>query len=96
LTFPETPLFAKGMTQPCNNGLKKAEVSKNDVPDQKASMAVPLSLSVITGRAIPRDGASIAAAKVTIQILWKTSMNPFLGLNAGLISSNSCGTDDPC
>jgi len=41
-----------------------AEVIKNDVPAQKASIAEPASSLVMIGKAMLRDVASIAAARV--------------------------------
>lgn len=57
-------------------------MSKNEVPDQKASMAVPLSFVVMIGRAILRDVASSAAARVMKHIEEKARMNAVVGLNS--------------
>jgi hypothetical protein len=73
----------KTWLNPTTTGWKTAEVSRNDVPAQKASMAVPLSFSVIMGRAILRDVASRAAADVTIQIEINAKRKPRPGLNGG-------------
>ena len=69
--------------KPAMTGWKTAEVTRNDVPDQKASMAVPRSFSVMMGRAIERDVASSAAARVMIQMLIKAKRKPLPGLKAG-------------
>lgn len=53
------------------------------MPDQKASMAVPRSFSAIIGRAILREVASRAAARVMIQMLIKANKNLLPGLKAG-------------
>lgn len=45
-------------------GMRIAEVIKNDVPAQKASMAEPPSSFVMIGKAMLRDVASTAAARV--------------------------------
>lgn len=50
------------------------------MPDQKASMAVPLSFTVIMGSAMERDVASIAAASVTRQSDEKARMKAVVGL----------------
>lgn len=68
-------------------GWKTADVTKKEVPDQKASIAVPLSFSVMIGRAIEREVASIAAARVTIQMETKARIKPLEGLNSGSICS---------
>lgn len=47
-------------------GWKTVEHSKNDVPDQKASMAVPLSFSAMVGRATDSDVAS----RATTRVIW--------------------------
>ena len=65
-------------------GWKTAEVSKNDVPDQNASMAVPLSFSVMIGSAILREVASRAAARVMIHIEVNASRKPLEGLKTGV------------
>jgi hypothetical protein len=64
-------------------GWNTAEVTRNDVPDQKASIAVPRSFSVMTGRAMEREVASRAAARVMIQMLMKAKRKPLPGLKAG-------------
>ena len=46
-------------------------------------MAVPRSFSVMMGRAIERDVASSAAARVMIQMLMKAKRKPLPGLKAG-------------
>ena len=70
-------------------GWKTAEVSKNDVPDQNASMAVPLSFSVIIGSAILREVASRAAARVMIHIEVNASRKPLDGLKTGVTALSS-------
>jgi hypothetical protein len=62
-------------------------VSKNEVPDQKASIAVPFSFSVMMGSAILRDVASRAAARVMIHIEVNARRNPLDGLKAGATGS---------
>ena len=74
-------------------GWNTAEVTRNEVPDQKASMAVPLSLSVTIGKAILREVASSAAASVTTQMDIKASTKDLPGLKTGLASS---GGDTLC
>lgn len=64
-------------------GWKTAEVTRNEVPDQKASMAEPRSFTVMMGRAIEREVASRAAARVMIQMLRKARIKPLPGLKAG-------------
>jgi hypothetical protein len=64
-------------------GWKTAEVTRKEVPDQKASMAVPRSFSVMMGRAILREVASRAAARVIMQMLMKAKRKPLPGLKAG-------------
>jgi len=51
-------------------------------------MAVPLSFSVIIGKAILRDVASRAAARVIMHIDTKARIKPLPGLKAGFTSSN--------
>lgn len=69
-------------------GWNTAEVTRKEVPDQKASIAVPLSFSVMIGMAIERDVASRAAASVMMQMLMNAKRNPLPGLKAGWKSSN--------
>lgn len=57
-------------------------MSKNDVPDQKASMAVPPSFEVMIGSAILREVASSAAARVMRHMEEKARMNAVVGLNS--------------
>ena len=64
-------------------GWNTADVTRNDVPDQKASIAVPRSFSVMMGRAIEREVASSAAARVMIQMLMKAKRKSLPGLKAG-------------
>ena len=64
-------------------GWNTAEVTRKEVPDQKASIAVPRSFSVIMGRAILSEVASRAAARVMMQILKKARRKPLPGLKAG-------------
>ena len=72
-------------------------MTKKDVPDQNASIAVPLSLSVMMGRAMEREVASRAAAKVMIQILINASRKPLFGLKAGWkFSSGVAGMSGVC
>ncbi len=59
-------------------------MSKNDVPDQNASIAVPLSFSVMIGSAILREVASRAAARVIMHIEVKARRNPLEGVKAGV------------
>ena len=40
---------------------------RKDVPDQKASIAVPWSFDAMMGRATEREVASRAAARVTVE-----------------------------
>lgn len=68
-------------------GWNTAEVTRKEVPDQKASIADPLSLSVMIGNAILKDVASNAAASVIIQMEAKANINDFPGLNGVLKSS---------
>lgn len=65
-------------------GWTTAEATRKEVPDQKASRAVPLSLSVMTGRAMLREVASRAAARVMMQMEAKARMKDFLGLKTWL------------
>jgi len=69
-------------------------VTKKEVPDQKASIAVPLSFSVIIGSAILREVASRAAARVTIHIDAKARRNPLDGWNKGFTSSSGVRLGD--
>jgi hypothetical protein len=62
-------------------------VTRNDVPDQKASIAVPPSLTVMIGRAIDREVASSAAARVIMHIETKARTNLRVGLNSEVTSS---------
>lgn len=64
-------------------GWNTAELMRNDVPDQKASMAVPWSFSVMIGRAILKEEASRAAARVIMAMDRNAKRNPLLGLKAG-------------
>jgi len=64
-------------------GWNTAEVTRKEVPDQKASIAVPRSFSVIMGKAMDKDVASRAAARVIMQILMKARRKPLPGLKAG-------------
>lgn len=64
-------------------GWKTAEVTRNEVPDQKASIAVPLSFSVMMGRAMERDVASRAVARVMMQMEKKARKKPRVGLKTG-------------
>jgi len=59
-------------------------VSKNDVPDQKASIAVPFSFSVMMGSAMLKEVASRAAARVMIHIEVNASRKPLDGLKTGV------------
>jgi hypothetical protein len=59
------------------------EVTRNEVPDQKASMAVPLSFTVIIGSATLSEVVSSAAARVIMQMEMKAKMKPLLGLKTG-------------
>jgi hypothetical protein len=59
-------------------------VSKNDVPDQKASIAVPFSFSVMIGSAMLKDVASRAVARVTIHIEVNARRKPLEGVKAGV------------
>ena len=59
-------------------------MSKNDVPDQKASMAVPFSFSVMMGSAMLKEVASRAAARVMIHIEVNASRKPLDGLKTGV------------
>jgi hypothetical protein len=56
------------------------EVTRNEVPDQKASMAVPLSFTVIIGSAILSEVVSSAAARVIMQMEMKAKIKPFTWL----------------
>lgn len=69
-------------------GWNTAEVTRKEVPDQKASIADPLSFTVMMGNAILRDVASSAAASVMMQMEANASMNPFTGLKGAWKSSN--------
>jgi hypothetical protein len=62
-------------------------VSKNDVPDQKASIAVPFNFSVMMGSAILNEVASRAAARVIIHIEVNARRKPLEGLKAGVAAS---------
>jgi hypothetical protein len=62
-------------------------VSRNDVPDQKASIAVPFSFSVMIGSAILKEVASSAAASVMIHIEVNARRKPRDGLKAGVTCS---------
>jgi hypothetical protein len=68
-------------------------VSKNEVPDQKASIAVPFSFSVMIGSAILRDVASRAAARVMIHIEVNARRNPLDGVKAGVTGSREGMSD---
>lgn len=67
------------------------------VPDQKASIAVPLSFVVMIGRAILREVASSAAARVMRHMEEKARIKAVVGLNsmfgAGVTAS---GVDFSC
>ena len=69
-------------------GWKTAEVTRKEVPDQKASIAVPLSFTVMMGKAILSDVASSAAASVIIAMETNASRNPFVGLKGGSMSAS--------
>jgi len=57
-----------------NEGWKTVDVRRNEVPDQKASIAVPLSLDAMIGSATEREVASNAAARVTTESVVKARM----------------------
>jgi hypothetical protein len=71
-------------------GWKTAEVSKNEVPDQNASIAVPFSFSVMIGSAMLKYVASSAAARVITHIDVKASRKPLDGVKAGVTLSIGC------
>lgn len=73
-------------------GWTTAEAMRNEVPDQKASMAVPWSLSVIVGRVMLREVASSAAARVTTQIDVKANKNALPALKEGCVVVVLVGT----
>ncbi len=77
-------------------GWNTAEVTKKEVPDQNASMAVPLSFSVMIGSAILREVASRAAATVIIQIDRNARMKLLVGLKAADLPSPKGGGDEGC
>jgi hypothetical protein len=53
------------------DGCRTVEVNRNEVPDQKASMAVPPRASAMMGNATLREVASSAATKVMIHMVTK-------------------------
>jgi len=63
-----------------NAGWKTVEVSKNEVPDQKASIAVPPRESAMMGNATLREVASSAATKVMIHMVTNIIWNLHPGL----------------
>jgi hypothetical protein len=67
-------------------GWDTADATRNEVPDQKASIAVPLSFCVIIGSAMLRDVASRATASVIMHIEKKASKKPLVSLNSFSIS----------
>lgn len=68
-------------------------MSKKDVPDQKASIAVPFSFSVMIGSAMLNEVASRAAARVIIHIETNARRNPRDGLKAGRGASRAGMSD---
>ena len=73
-------------------GWKTAEVTRKEVPDQKAWIAVPCSFWVMMGSAILRDVASRAAASVMIQREVKASISGLPALNSGVTFSRGGST----
>jgi hypothetical protein len=65
----------------------------NDVPAQKASMAVPPIASVMIGKATLRLVASSAAARVMIASAMNASLNLKVGLNSAAEFVDSGGGD---
>lgn len=74
-------------------GWKTADVSKNEVPDQNASRAVPLSFSAMIGKAILMEVASRAAASVIIHIEMNARTKFRDGLNASFSSLAGAGSE---
>jgi hypothetical protein len=68
-------------------------VSKNEVPDQKASIAVPFNFSVMIGSAMLKEVASRAAARVMIHIEVNARRKPLDGLKAGATGSREGMSD---
>lgn len=62
-------------------GWNTVDVRRNEVPDQNASMAEPLSAFAMIGRATEIDVASRAAMRVMTQRLMKAAMNRHPGWN---------------
>lgn len=68
-------------------GCRTVDVNKNDVPDQNASIALPLSFSAMIGKATDKEVASRAAARLIIIRL----KNATRKRQSGLKSSGAMG-----
>ena len=77
-------------------GCRTVEVNKNDVPDQKASIALPFSFCAIIGRATDKDVASSAAARFMIIKLKNATRNRQSGLKSSGATGCSSGYARDC